>query len=164
MPDAHPRPFPRTAVVCAAVATLSAGACTTIRTPAQPEDPVEAALAQPLRDLSLVQSEIPPRIREIAADPYRPGRDCAAIAAELAELRTLLGPDLDEPVAEGEDAGLAGAVVAGATSLPFRGVIRRITGAQQRDEAAADAVLGAMVRRGFLKGERAALGCGAPRR
>lgn len=142
-----------------AVAMLAAGACTTTRTPADPNDPMGEALSQPFRDLGLVQENAPVIVRKAAADPYRASRDCAEINADIAELRSVLGPDVDEAGPEGDGAGVAGAIVSGATALPFRGLIREITGAKAREEEVAAAIVAAMVRRGFLKGERAALGC-----
>jgi hypothetical protein len=59
-------------------------------------------------------------------------------------------------------AGLVTDAVRGATALPFRGVIRRVTGAETRDKLRARAVLAGMTRRGFLKGWMQAGQCPAP--
>ncbi|MFZ5718211.1 MAG: hypothetical protein ACOY5Y_01955 [Pseudomonadota bacterium] len=158
MPDAFRIPRLLTALSVAA-ATLAAGACTTTRTPADPDDPMGEALSQPFRDLGLVQENAPVVVRKASADPYRASRDCAEINADIAELRSVLGPDVDEADADEDGAGVAGAIVSGATALPFRGLIREITGAKDREEEVAAAIIAAMVRRGFLKGERTALGC-----
>lgn len=159
MPDTHARCFRTTIAFCAAAVTLATGACTTTRTPADPDDPMGTALSQPFRDLGLVQENAPAVVLKAAAHPYRPSRDCAEINAEIAELRGVLGLDVDEVDPDEDGAGVAGALITGATSLPFRGLIREITGAEDREEEVAEAIVAAMVRRGFLKGEHVALGC-----
>lgn len=163
-PTARPQPHsvplaPPAAMGLVAAIAIGLAGCATTTHPASAVDPVGAALAQPFRDLSLIRGEAPSDLLRAAAEPYRALRDCAAIAAELDMLKSLLGPDVDAAQAKDNGAGFAGAVVSGAAGLPFRGVVRRLTGAHKRDEGVATAVLGAMVRRGFLKGEGAALGC-----
>lgn len=156
-PQSHPVPIaPRAAVGVAAAIAVGMAGCATTAHPAPPVDPVGAALAQPFRDLSLIRGAAPPALVRAAAEPYRATKDCVAIAAE----RDVLA-GLGAAQAKDDGAGLAGAVVSGAAGLPFRGVVRRLTGAHRRDEANAAAVLGSMVLRGFLKGEGAALGCAA---
>jgi len=142
---------------------LGLAGCATVADPRAPRDPVGEAVTQPLRDLSLVQGELPPGLRTAVAKPYRPLSDCASLRTELAALDGWLGPDVDAADAARDGAaGLLGDVVTGAASLPFRGVVRRASGARDRDQAIAAVVLAAMVRRGFLKGERVALGCAEP--
>jgi len=143
----------------AAAAVLALAGCATLADPATPQDPVGAAVVQPLADLSLLRSNLTPQLAAAAVQPYRSPGDCAAIAAELADLDARLGPDVDTPPPDGSAAGFAGEVVTGAASLPFRGVVRRLSGAHRRDRETAAVVLGAMVRRGFLKGARAAQRC-----
>lgn len=85
---------------------------------------------------------------------------CATVADPKAP-QDPVGADIDVAAACGENgaAGLAGDVVTGAASLPFRSLVRRLSGAHKRDRNVAAVILGGMVRRGFLKGQRAALGC-----
>lgn len=162
MPNPNVRPcrqVHRLTVLSVAVAGLAG--CATVGDPKAPQNPVVAALAQPFRDLSLIQGQLPSGLRQVAAEPYRQLRDCSAIRAGLAELEGWLGADIDVAATGRENgaAGLAGDVVTGAVNLPFRGVVRRLSGAHKRDRDAAAVILGGMVRRGFLKGQRAALGC-----
>ena len=139
---------------------LTIGGCVADRpSPASPANPVSTAVTQPFRDLSLIRDKLPPAIVEAAVSPYRPLEDCRSIARALSKLDEVLGRDVDAPLVDGDSAELAGDIITSAASLPFRGVIRRVSGAQERDRAAAAAVLAAMARRGFLKGERAALHC-----
>ncbi len=159
-----PAPSRRPVAALSAIAVLAAlSGCTTTADPNAPRDPVGDAVAQPFHDLSVVQGTLPPGLRAAAEEPYRPPVDCAALRADLAALDGWLGPDVDAPGAERESAaGLLGDVITGAASLPFRGVVRRMSGAHARDQAAAETLLAAMVRRGFLKGQRAARGCAEP--
>jgi hypothetical protein len=124
------------------------------------------AMTRPLRDLSLVQRAIPPELAAAAAAPYgvEHAKDCTALLAEIEELDHLLGADIDEVRAKGpgfaEDAAIG--ALQSLFDLPFRGVIRRVSGAERLDRDTARAVLAGMVRRGYLKGLARAAGCPAP--
>ena len=152
----------RCAMALLAAAALSA--CASSRAQ-KSETAVTSAVEQPMRDLSMIRDDVPPAIARAAAAPYGElgGADCAVLRADLAELDKALGPDVDSP-AERSDAmaGLAGELVRGAVGLPFRGVVRRISGAEQREAAYRRAVLAGMVRRGYLKGRIAAQSCPPP--
>jgi hypothetical protein len=118
-----------------------------------------------MRDLSLLQdapsSEV---LLTAAAGPYVTDglADCLTISRELAALDTVLGPDIDgSSAAPDASAHLAAGVIGGVFGLPFRGVVRQLSGAQQREVTRQAAVLAGMVRRGFLKG-RASLACPQP--
>ena len=112
--------------------------------------------------------EIPPLLERTAAAPYAavPGASCVQIGAAVAELDAVLGPDLDaraDAAAAGRDrtGQIAGEVVSGVI-IPFRGVVREVTGAsgsERRHEAAIEAGL---VRRAYLKGLGHARGCRPP--
>ena len=124
------------------------------------------AVAAPLRDLNLVRPTVPAALARAARDPYRkPDRlDCAYLAHEIAQLDLALGPDLDVP-RHADRTGLRtrGAVAASEAVLdavkdvttgwmPFRSVVRRLTGAEDREDAVEDAVHAGGVRRAYLKG------------
>lgn len=132
--------------------------------PASEGRTIGGAIVQPFRDLNLVRETLPAPLVEAGKSPYAPPADCAAAAAELARLTDALGPDVD--TADGGEGGFSGeAVIAGAVrsaiGLPFRGVVRRLTGAEKRDETFRTAVLAGMVRRGYLKGARSQMACDA---
>ena len=121
------------------------------------------AVAQPLRDLSLIRETAPEVLQRAAIGPYdlARARDCASLQAELAALDSALGPDLSpggntEGVSIG---GLAVDLIAGAVGLPFRGAVRWVSGARSREAALKAAVLAGMVRREFLKGRRGLMAC-----
>lgn len=154
------RPIYRSAVTLLAL-TLLAG-CASGRVQ-RSQAAVTTAVEQPMRDLSLIQDEVAPVLTEAAVKPYAAAAepaDCAALRASLAELEKALGPDVDQPAPRSDAmAGLAGDLVRGAVNLPFRGIVRRVTGAEHRDAAYRRAVLAGMVRRGYLKGQLAARAC-----
>lgn len=124
--------------------------------------PVGEAMSQPLRDLSLVREETPDVLSRAAAKPYDQLFDCAGVTEELAALEEALGPDLDAPPTE--DGMVAGEMLAevidDVLALPFRGIVRRITGAHQRDREKARAIVAGVGRRGFLRGLAQERGCG----
>lgn len=112
----------------------------------------------PLQDTNLKKREIPVVLEIAAENPYAASgtRTCAMINAGLTELDAVLGPDFDGTRApngtrEGRLAeGVARGVVNGL--IPFRGVIREVSGAaasQRRYENAIDA---GIARRGYLRG------------
>jgi hypothetical protein len=131
-----------------------------------------AAMATPLTDLNLVQAPIPDLLKEAAHQPYAlpAERSCEALAAAVKQLDELLGPDLDAPSPDarglldraGDEAGDAATGALKRTAegaIPFRGWIRKLTGAERYSKRVAAAITAGGVRRGFLKGLRANQGC-----
>ena len=123
-----------------------------------------SVISQPFRDLGFMRDEIPAALQTASEGPYAApaqladGRaDCAAISTEIAALDGALGPDLNVrlPARAGVREG-AGNLVRGAISsalkLPYRSVLRRLSGAERRDREMQDAMEAGMVRRAFLKG------------
>jgi hypothetical protein len=122
-------------------------------TPAPHQAPVEQAINQPFSDLRLVQEDTPEILKAAVAAPYASPQDCTALADEIDALNEALGPDLD---VRSEDSGQTGAqllasAIGGVFSLPFRGIVRQLTGAQQRDREKAQAIVAGVGRRGFLR-------------
>lgn len=138
---------------------------------AEHED-LKGAVAAPLRDLNLMRTKIPPVLLEAMSDPYyRPPEalTCADILIMLTPLKDALGADIDEP--EQDDRGLVekgrgvtlGAVAsASSQALPFRGWVRKLSGAERHDKLVQDAIIAGAVRRGYLKGLGEARGCPPP--
>lgn len=146
-------------------AACLAGCATRQMPPPGHEKDFAREAGQPLRDLNVVREAAPPVLLRAAAAPYDLARlhDCPSTVAELAELNAALGPDI-APAAKGSGMdlhGVAGDLIGGAIGLPYRGLLRRVTGAQSRDEALRAAVLAGMVRRGFIKGRLELMGCAA---
>ena len=121
----------------------------------------------PLNDLNLSKDEIPAVLITAATDPYSSdGLDrCPAIQAAIADLDAALGPDMD--VANGETDRLSTGRMAKsvvASFIPFRGILREITGAAGQERALQSAIYAGAVRRGFLKGLGQQKGCAYPAR
>jgi hypothetical protein len=129
---------------------------------------VESAITAPIEDLNLKGTEIPEALQRAAANPYgiNGATSCEAIAAELKGLDAALGADKDQAViAEGPDMGdrAAGLLRAGvATLIPFRGVVREVTGANGRARRLEETIEVGFARRGFLKGRALEMNCPPP--
>ncbi len=129
------------------------------------EKVAEEAVMTPAEDVNLKKREIPPVLQSAMDEPYSAEgtRNCTQLNVALAELDTALGPDFDS----GEDrkTGLDATKVAKSvvrSFIPFRGVIREVSGAagaQRRYNAAVDAGL---ARRGYLRGLAQARRCKPP--
>ena len=124
----------------------------------------EGAAMTPAEDVNLKKREIPPVLVSAAEDPYASTgtRSCAQVSSAITELDAVLGADFDS--GEERKNGLtADAVAKGvvASFIPFRGVIREVSGAagaERRYNAAVDA---GIARRGYLRGIARMRGCKA---
>ena len=133
---------------------------------------VQGAATAPLRDLNMIKTDIPEVLIDALKDPYvRPPRNwtCPALIAMVRPLDAALGPDLDQLPTGDEnlmDRGkqtvfsVAGDLASGA--IPFRGVVRRISGASSHDKLVQSAIVAGNIRRGYLKGLGEARGCPSP--
>ena len=142
----------------------------------QQHDTFRDAATAPLEDLNLKQKSIPPVLARAVANPYDLTglTRCEPIAAEVGRLDAALGPDLDEAPPPDDrsrarkvaDAayreGVAGVRDTTHDLLPFRGWIRRLTGAAKHDKAIAKAIQSGGVRRGYLKGVGMRMNCAPP--
>lgn len=128
-------------------------------------DMVDAAKT-PITDLNVGRDkEIPPLLIEAGAQPYslQGLGKCRQLAAAINDLDALLGPDIDLPQEE-RDRISSGRVAQWVVSsfIPFRGLIREISGANAQDRKVNAAIQAGLTRRGFLKGVGAAKGCAYP--
>jgi hypothetical protein len=128
--------------------------------------PIGQAVTRPASDLNLVRKTQPASVAAAYADPYRPPAEpaCPNAAEEVRALDAALGDDLDAPAwkksVESEKVGdIARDALGDLVGLPFRGVVRRVSGAEQRDRIARAMVLSGVARRAFLKGVAQARGC-----
>jgi hypothetical protein len=151
--------------------TLTAGAAPPAQTPdnRSTRARMSEALVQPFNDFNLTRSRIPAVLQKAAAAPYAAPLDCVRLADEIARLDAVLGPDVDAPPLQRGMVRTAASNVAvnalkGATTgwIPFRGVVRRVTGAERHADAQRQAVLAGMTRRAYLKGVGQPMGCFAP--
>jgi hypothetical protein len=122
-------------------------------------------MQQPFRDIGWMREEPPEILKRAQAKPYElaDGVACDELNAEVAALDFLLGPDVDAFDVNSESSGNAGNLAADAVGsfigLPFRGIFRWLSGADQREKALADAILSGVARRAFLKGVAHKAGC-----
>lgn len=140
-----------------------------------------AAVVAPLTDLNLVRATIPPVLASAQKAPYGIPADasCAALAAEIESLDAALGADLDTAataanpslIERGTDAATDAVIGAVRNTtegvIPFRGWVRKVTGAERYAKDVAAAIAAGTIRRAYLKGLGQAAGCpqpAAPRR
>jgi len=124
-------------------------------------DPITGAVKQPFRDLNLIREQSPEALVKAADEPYARPSDvsCASVNEELVALDAALGPDLDTAPASRKGQGLVSEMLKGALNLPFRGVIRRVTGAHKHQQQLESAVVAGVARRGYLRGYAELKGC-----
>lgn len=134
------------------------------------------AVTAPLDDLNLKHIEIPDVLKRAVADPYamEDMDRCEGIAGEVGKLDAALGRDLDEPPPPDKRTNVqkakqvAGDAVVGVVEdetrsvLPFRGWVRKLTGAERRDKRVAAAINAGKIRRGYLKGAGMRMNCAPP--
>lgn len=140
----------------------------------QPDKPItqrdvtaKDVVATPATDLNLRKDEIPAILIAAEERPYvlRGLDTCRQLAAAIGELDAVLGEDVDVPQAEGRRTtpGRVAQSVVG-SFIPFRGLIREVSGANSRDRALQAAILSGVARRSFLKGIGQGKGCRYPAR
>lgn len=127
---------------------------------------VTDAATSPLNDLNLIRTKIPPVLLDARKQPYAIPAEatCADLVAKVKELDAVLGPDLDAPLS-GLDSSLVeqgtneaknvaiGALRSTSESIvPFRGWVRRLSGAERHSREVAAAIVAGTVRRAFIKG------------
>lgn len=135
------------------------------------QDKVANAATTPLSDLNVVRAEIPDVLKAAAAAPYAMPADtsCGGLAAGIRALDEVLGPDLDAPHTSGnpgllDRGGDAATGVLQRTAegvIPFRGWVRKLSGAERYAHQVSAAITAGGVRRGYLRGLSAAKACTA---
>jgi len=156
-------------LIALAAIGLSVAACSTGRT-ADTRRGVSGAAAQPLRDVGLIRPEIPLLLRNLQY-PYSTATltDCNAVAREIGQLDSVLGPESYQPGPNRnvwdrsgdfvEEQTIEAAQDTAADLIPFRSWVRRISGASRAERDALRAVANGQQRRTFLRGYGASLGC-----
>ncbi len=130
-------------MACASTDKTGSGASSS----AEPQSKTGAQLTQavttPLSDLNLVRAEIPPVLQAALKAPYAVPleKTCTAYATQIIALDAALGADLDSPATANNpsliergasaagDAALGSVRGAVEGAIPFRGWIRRLSGA-----------------------------------
>jgi hypothetical protein len=133
---------------------------------------VQGAVTQPLRDLNVTRSKIPEVLLEALADPYKrpPAKwRCPQLIALVRPLDAALGPDLDRILPGDENlmdrsksTALGAAADFASDAIPFRGWVRKLSGAEAHDKLVQSAIIAGNVRRAYLKGLGEARGCMPP--
>lgn len=149
-----------------ALACVLLAGCATSR-----QDQVAHAATTPLSDLNVVRAEIPDVLKAAVAAPYAVPADlsCASLASAIRALDDVLGPDLDVPASaggaglldRGEDAATGALQRTAEGVIPFRGWVRKLSGAERYARHVSAAITAGGVRRGFLRGLVAARPCAA---
>jgi hypothetical protein len=157
-------------LILAMMPALSHAAPTPGEKPSRTNEAVTNAVTQPLSDTNLRKKDIHPALIAIRDDPYALDgiRTCNQIIAAVVQMDEALGTDFDRAAPMDRDkterraARVAGGVIGGL--IPFRGVVREVSGANKADEEYRDAIYAGAVRRGFLKGYGKARRCAPPGR
>lgn len=133
------------------------------------KETAEDVAMQPAEDLGLDKKEIPELLLEISEQPYtlKGMRTCSNIRNAVEALDEVLGSDLDvkgdktREQKRKETAGEIGGAVVNSI-IPFRGLIRQVSGAAKRERDYNNAIYAGVVRRSFLKGVGQQRGCKYP--
>lgn len=155
----------------ALIATCTLGACAS-----NTASRIGTAATTPLSDLNIARTNIPAVLARARQQPYLiPAQhNCVAIGLEIKELDVALGPDLDTPVSVKRDSLMEKASAAaqdhavGALQrtaqdlLPFRGWVRKLSGAERHSREVTACIAAGTARRAFLKGMAVAQSCTVP--
>ncbi len=157
-------------LMAAAAICVGVAACSTGRT-ADTRRGVSDAASIPLRDVGLIRAEIPLLLRNLQY-PYATstlGEGCSAVAREIGQLDSVLGPESYQPGPDRnawdrsgdfvEEQTISAAESTAQDLIPFRSWVRRISGASAAERDALRAVSNGQQRRTFLRGYGASLGC-----
>ena len=159
-------PAMRNLSLCLLAAAALLGGCASSN-----QDKVAHAATTPLSDLNVVRADIPDVLKAAAAAPYAVPADtsCAGLASAIRALDEVLGPDLDVPpnpgnpglLDRGEDAATGALQRTAEGVMPFRGWVRKLSGAERYARHVSAAITAGGVRRGFLRGLALAKPCTA---
>jgi len=121
--------------------------------------------SQPARDVGMSKRDVPAILQKAYDDPYslKGLKTCKALAAEVTRLNAELGPDyvVGNEYKENRAGKLAeaGGKTLINSIIPFRGLVREVTGAAPADRQMNAAVDAGLARRGFLRGVHLKQGC-----
>ena len=121
--------------------------------------------AQPVHDVGLFNPDVPDVLARATRSPYDLTNlsTCEQIYDEIDHLSAFLGPDLDKAERQ-KDNRLSNLAVAGGKSItssiiPFRTLVREVSGAAPAARRYEEALDSGFARRGFLKGISLKQGC-----
>jgi hypothetical protein len=120
---------------------------------------------QPVRDVGAQKIKVPPVVEQAAAAPYSLTglRTCAQLNRAIFELNDVLGPDYAGAVTVRENKAGKLAEAGGKTIvnafIPFRGLVREVSGAAPAERRLNAKIRASFARRGFLRGVATARKC-----
>lgn len=125
--------------------------------------------SQPARDVGAMEDRIPPVLILANENPYslKAAGNCPQIAIAIGNLNGALGPDYaPDAVAKKENKAGKLAEAGGQTVvnslIPFRGLVREVTGAAPAQRRLNAAIAAGLARRGFLRGLYLSRKCKTP--
>ena len=134
---------------------------------------IGTAATTPLSDLNVAKTDIPDVLEAARNNPYQApaSQNCVAVSLEIRALDEVLGADLDTLASTGDPSltrrassmvqdHAVGALQRTAEGLiPFRGWVRKLSGAERHSKRVAASIAAGSVRRAFLKGVAAGQNC-----
>ena len=132
----------------------------------------EDVAMSPLSDINLRKKDVPVVLEMAMAKPYDLVgiKSCKGLTTAIMDLDVVLGDDIDVATGEktteetmGNSAGTIAKSVIG-SFIPFRGVIRELSGANAQQRLWERALYAGAARRAFLKGMGEQRGCAWPAR
>lgn len=134
---------------------------------AQTVDNAEKIVTQPARDVGVSEIKVPDILVAASLNPYsiEGTKNCRQLVATLGGLNEVLGPDYvagteTKENRAGKLAEAGGKTVVNAL-IPFRALVRELSGAAPAQRRLDDAIEAGFARRGFIRGIRSARGCRA---
>ena len=121
--------------------------------------------SQPARDIGVMKTRVPPLLERVSDAPYTMAgkSSCARIASSIHALNGVLGADFDDTeIPRGNRAGSiakAGGSALIDSIIPFRGLVREVSGAANAERRVQLAKFAGVARRGFLRGLYRARNC-----
>jgi hypothetical protein len=164
-------------LVVAGVAGLFAGAPLAVspclaQTAVDPDNvKAEDVAMSPLADIGLRKKELPVVLEAAMTKPYDMTgiKSCTGLTTAIMDLDVALGDDIDVAYGKttsekvGNSAGVVAKSLIG-SFIPFRGVIRELSGANANERLWGRALYAGAARRAFLKGMGEQRGCAYPAR
>jgi len=121
--------------------------------------------SQPARDVGASNKEIPTVLQNAVEAPYAmpKNRTCKGLNTAILELNEVLGPDfaMGKEANENKTGKIAEAVGKTIVNsiIPFRGLVREISGAAPAERRLEAAIATGIARRGYLRGLATAKAC-----
>jgi hypothetical protein len=119
-------------------------------------------VSQPARDVGIAKTKTPPLLIEASENPYSMSgaATCGQIATSIRNLSAVIGPDYTSTAApKKQSIAKAGGQAVVNSLMPFRGIVREVSGAAPAERRYEAAVTAGFARRGFLRGLQRARNC-----